>query len=88
MHISRLVKGDQTLILILTTVEIIDLTKETRSKCKPIQYWIKDLALYTQDKKCLLNGGWLSDAVITAGQTLLKEAYILMLVAYSLNISI
>lgn len=50
---------------------VIDLTKD-KKKYKPIEYWL-DLEIYKSEKKILVEGGWLSDNVITAVQTLLKK---------------
>ena len=44
-------------------------------KYSPINYWIKDLGLQARDKKLLLEGGWIEDNVMTAAQSLLKDAY-------------
>ena len=54
-------------------IDIIDVTEtEMPSTTK---FWIKDLMLYKEDKHDLVNGEWLSDAVITAGQLLLSQQY-------------
>ena len=52
---------------------MIDLTKE--ADVPPIKFWIKDLCLFPSDKQVLLNGDWLTDAIITAGQKLLLADY-------------
>ena len=47
----------------------------TNQKDVPTVYWIQELTLFPSDRKSLINGRWLNDAVITAGQKLLKDAY-------------
>ena len=39
------------------------------------QHWIRTLDLYPSDRECLNTHQWLTDAVINAGQKLLKLAY-------------
>ena len=57
-----------------TSIELIDLTNQT-SVVKPTVYWLTDLKLYPEDEKCLHDGKWLTDNIIDAAQTLLKETY-------------
>ena len=38
-------------------------------------FWNEELKLYTLHKKCIENGEWLTDDIMTAGQELLKKAY-------------
>ena len=48
----------------------------TNSSCtQEYSYWIKDLSLFLVDKESIVGGRWLTDAVITAGQKLLKQAH-------------
>ena len=48
----------------------------TNSSCtQEYSYWIKDLSLFPVDKESIVCGRWLTDAVITAGQKLLKQAH-------------
>jgi len=42
---------------------------------KSINYWIKELLLYSADKQVLLNGEWLTDSIISAAQQLLKKDF-------------
>lgn len=42
---------------------------------KPIEYWLEDLEVYKEEKKILVEGGWISDNLITAVQRLLKTNY-------------
>ncbi len=63
-----------TLLYIVAFVLVIDLTTE-EATCQPIEYWLKDLQVYIEEKKILLEGGWLSDNLITAVQRLLKDSY-------------
>ena len=48
---------------------------QTIQKNVPTIYWIQELTLFPSDRKLSINGRWLSDAVITAGQKLLKDSY-------------
>ena len=54
------------------SIECVDLTNK---EDVPTIYWIQELTLFPSDKNSLINGSWLSDALITAGQKLLKDAY-------------
>ena len=67
----------------------LDLTSEKQSKGisphnpisvekfeeKPINYWVKDLALHIEDKDEISNGGWLSDKHISAMNKLLTAQF-------------
>jgi len=55
----------------------IDLTsgRPASSNSVHVQYWQKNLRLYTSDKEIITGGKWLNDNNIDAGQVLLKKAY-------------
>ena len=46
--------------------DYIDLIKNDLVN-KPVQYWRKDLMLFDEDKTALLQGKWLTDAIMSAG---------------------
>lgn len=50
---------------------VIDLDIVKTPPPEPI--WVSTLT--TEDEKVLLNGGWLTDSLINAGQKLIKQAY-------------
>ncbi len=54
-------------IILFAFVLVIDLTNE-KTTFQPIEYWLKDLQVYIEVKQILLEGGWLSDNLITAVQ--------------------
>ena len=53
----------------------IDLTIQALAKNKVTEYWLKDLLLYPFEKNSLSQGNWLTDSVINAAQTLLKQQF-------------
>ena len=63
------------LFIVLTGIYIdyVDLTKGDDGAKS--QFWIEELNLYPTDQQCITNGDWLNDAIITAGLTLLKQAF-------------
>jgi len=42
---------------------------------EPIRYWVKEFELYEDEKRSLLEGGWISDNLITVVQRLLKTSH-------------
>ena len=52
-----------------------DLRHQSLTTNKEDNYWIKELCLFETDREFLRGGKWLSDAVVTASQHLLKELY-------------
>ena len=54
------------------SIKCVDLTSK---EDVPTVYWIQELTLFPSDKKSLINSRWLSNALINAGQKLLKDAY-------------
>ena len=56
-------------------VVCVDLTHQSLTTNKEDNYWIKELCLFKTDREFLRGGKWLSDAVVTASQHLLKELY-------------
>ena len=63
------------LFIVLTGIYIdyVDLTKGDDGAKS--QFWIEELNLHPTDQQCFTNGDWLNDAIITAGLTLLKQAF-------------
>ena len=56
--------------------EFIDLTAQPDIFVyEPTDYWIKDLKLLPGDKECLSRGKWLTDSLINAVQSLLRNQY-------------
>ena len=55
------------------TSEVIDLDVIPPTKVKEPSVWVNNLN--TEDEKVLLNGDWLNDKLINAGQMLIKESY-------------
>ena len=43
--------------------------------CKRDPRWIEELGLEFSHKECIINGGWLTDEIINAGQKLLEKSY-------------
>ena len=56
-------------------IEFADITDSTAIDNNSVQYWIKSLLLFEEDRKCLESGDWLSDAHIFAALKLLKKQY-------------
>ena len=56
-------------------VVCVDLTRQSPTTNKEDNYWIKELCLFKTDREFLRGSKWLSDAVVTASQHLLKELY-------------
>ncbi len=53
---------------------VVDLDEVKTPSPEPQQsIWVSTLT--TKDEKVLLNGGWLTDSLIDAGQKLIKQAY-------------
>ena len=53
--------------------EYTDLTQKPDNPV--VEYWMKDLQLYSSDKDCITGGKWLTDCIIMAGLKLLKMAH-------------
>ena len=58
----------------LAFIECVDLTKGDDDGAKS-QFWIQELDLHPTDQQCITNGDWLNDRIVTAGLTLLKQAF-------------
>ena len=63
-------------IIIFHYIDCVDLTQmHPIQDCKRDPQWIEELGLEFLHKECIINGGWLTDEVINAGQKLLEKSY-------------
>lgn len=54
--------------------QVIDLTANNKTY-KPIEYWLKDLEVYADEKIIILEDGWIPYNIISAVLSLLKKGY-------------
>ena len=63
-------------IIIFHYIDCVDLTRmHPIQDCKRDPQWIEELGLEFSHKECIINGGWLTDEIIIAGQKLLEKSY-------------
>lgn len=62
-------------IIIFHYIDCVDLTQmHPIQDCKRDPQWIEELGLEFSHKECIINGGWLTDEIINAGQKLSEKS--------------